>query len=155
MDLLNSFWSTHNVDQPWNMYNLPLPKFYIGIRYGGHDITHWANAELPHLKNVRTRMSKKWTEEASGLVRMNSRWGSRGSERTERYDDAHFDFYHPDVHFNVESGPRPLGQPGLILLQVIRVMCPNGNFNDAVTFGFSLPKGSPTQYQAIPIGDYD
>jgi hypothetical protein len=147
----DGLYATHAARQPWSMLqpSLSAPPIFMGVRYGSAPDTSWAKHGM--LEGVRA-LNRAVETDSDGVVRMSGSWGSRG--RSGGYlGDQLFDYHHhgrqpPALH---DDGPlwRPLGHPGLLLFQVIRV---DNHEQDAVTVGLALPHGGPEQFAAVPAG---
>ncbi len=147
----DGLYATHMARQPWAMVQPSLipPRIFLGVRYGSASDTSWSKNGM--LQGVRA-LSRSAETDDEGVVRMSASWGSRG--RSAGYlGDQLFDYHHhrrqpPTLH---DNGPlwRPIGHPGLLLFQVIRV---DGHEHDAVTVGLALPHGGPEQFAAVPAG---
>lgn len=122
----------------------PAPRFRVGLRYGGGDAVSqgpWSGSDL------RPRPSRRHFEGD----RLTGSWGSRRPDAPagSYSSDEHFDYHalgeQPPPWDGSRSGWRPMGDPGLILFQLIEQV--KGQI-PAVALGVVLPVGGPSPFPA-------
>ena len=147
----DGLFATHRERQPWAIVqpSLPTPRFYVGVRYGSGNGNSWATEQM--LQGINA-MLRDTIHDDDGITRLTGAWGTRGGAGSYPGDqlfDYPFHGLNPPALFS--GGPlwRPVGHPGLLLFQVVRVA---GCAGEAVTVGLALPHGGPEQFAAVPAG---
>lgn len=125
---------------------LRAPRFNLAIRYGSLSSNSWEGAGL--LAGVRA-LDRAATESDDRTVELSGGWGSRGTDgryHGDQFIDYHLSDLSPPDREDGETGWRPVGHPGLCLIQVVR---PSTGGPDAIAIGLALPHGGPDQFAAL------
>lgn len=146
------FFPTDDHRTPWSMISLAdyaahAPEFFIGVRYGGED------AGLAENQRLAARGIRRVVRDHEG-VRLKASWGSRnpGGEPDAYLGDHMFDYYHHGRAIPTavtESGWRRRGEPGLLLLHVVKT-----ERGGSVVPALVLPLGGPDHFAAIAPGNH-